>query len=89
MYGVCLQLKSLYLMDQPTCWSSVQIGVFLALRDGVSRLGSLTLIALLQQCVLSPVLVILGAMSETAGDLVMGLATTDLVLYMGEFTQNR
>ena len=70
-------------MAKPFCWSSTQIGLWGALKDAISRICSVTLIAGLRKCVIAPVLVILGAISDTSGDIWMGLARSDLFVYIG------
>ena len=73
-------------MNQPFCWSSIQIGSFLFAKDGISRVASIILIALLQRCLLTPYLAIIGAVSNLGGDVLMGLARNDLTLYLGTLT---
>ena len=73
-------------MDEPLCWSSIQIGTFLSAKDGVSHVASVSLIALLQRCLSAPYLAIIGAVSKAGADVLMGLARSDLMLYMGTLT---
>ena len=73
-------------MDEPLCWSSIQIGTFLSAKDGVSHIASVSLIALLQRCLSAPYLAIIGAASNAGADVLMGLARSDLMLYMGTLT---
>ena len=74
-------------MDEPLCWSSIQIGTFLSAKDGVSHVASVSLIALLQRCLSAPYLAIIGAVSKAGADVLMGLARSDLLmLYMGTLT---
>ncbi|KAK7105145.1 hypothetical protein V1264_019745 [Littorina saxatilis] len=77
-----VKVRSLYLMNEPFCWSSVQMGIFQAAKDGASRCSSLFLIKVLQRCLLTPALAIIAATAYVAGDVLMAFARDDLAVFM-------
>ena len=85
--SLCAQVTNLYLMNEPLCWSSIQIGTFLFAKDGISRIASVSLIVLLQRCLPTPYLAITGAVSGSGSNVLMGFARSDLMLYMGTLTE--
>ncbi|KAK7104916.1 proton-coupled folate transporter-like [Littorina saxatilis] len=78
-----MKLDVLYLMDQPFCWSSSQIGLLESIKVGVSRLASLLMLLPLQRVMSATCLAIFGALSFLASNVLIGLAEGDLLVYLG------
>jgi hypothetical protein len=71
-------------MDKPFCWSSSQIGLVGSIKNGATRITSILLLLPLQRVLSSPCLAILGTASYITCALLYGLATNDLLLYIGQ-----
>ena len=79
-------METLYLLGAPFCWSPRKIGYFSSARhfgQGVVGLGS---VKLMQRFMSNEVIAILSTVSNAASYIIEGLASTELMIYIGKFT---
>ena len=77
-------LETVYFLGTPFCWSPKKIGYFTSARhfgQGVIGLGS---VKLMQKCWSNEFIAILSTVSGGASFIIEGLATTELMVYMGK-----
>lgn len=75
-------VETLYALDRPFCWDSVQVGYFGALRSGLTSVGSLLAIKFLQRHVRDQTIALVGAVDAALACVLEGLATTGWMLYL-------
>ncbi|XP_046556691.1 solute carrier family 46 member 3-like isoform X1 [Haliotis rubra] len=75
-------IETLYALNRPFCWNSVQVGYFGALRIGLSNVGSLIAIKFLQRHFRDQTIALLGAVDAALACVLEGLATSGWMLYL-------
>nr|KAG5703644.1 hypothetical protein BaRGS_002518 [Batillaria attramentaria] len=75
-------VENLFFMNEPFCWDAIQIGIFGTIWDGSSLVASLTIIKILQKILSTPLLIIVGSLSETGEMVVLGFARNRLMVYL-------
>ncbi|KAK7105147.1 hypothetical protein V1264_019747 [Littorina saxatilis] len=71
-------------MEKPFCMDALTSGIRSAISGVVQELAGLGLIKVLQNVVVTPGLVIIGCLSVITGDVITGLATSTLMLYLSD-----
>ena len=80
-----IDVVTLYVFDWPLCWSSKQLGYFLASKMGMNGVAILLFLPLLKKVGLSDLAVInIGLVSGVASLILMGLASHAWMMYLGK-----
>ena len=75
-----------FLEHYPFCWGSVGIGVFLFALYFLSGLGAWPAVPLLHRCGVGDVVIfMIAVISKALGSLLLGFATTDVLVYVCEY----
>ncbi|XP_067658939.1 lysosomal proton-coupled steroid conjugate and bile acid symporter SLC46A3-like [Haliotis asinina] len=75
-------IETLYALNRPFCWNSVQVGYFGALRIGLSNVGSLIAIKFLQRHIRDQTIALVGAVDAAIACVLEGMATSGWMLYL-------
>ena len=75
----------LYLLDEPFCWTSEKIGYFASFRSIVQQFIGIGMVKGLQSVLPDVSIALIGCVSFFGGNVVEGLASTDVMLYIGEY----
>ncbi|CAL1546876.1 unnamed protein product [Lymnaea stagnalis] len=84
MYSTCLgvTIQSLYLMNEPLCWSSVKMGNVITFQGLLSAFASLVLMGLLQRFLTDEIICIISLGSGAASRFVLAFASYDWMIYV-------
>ena len=78
-------LETIYLLGTPFCWSPKKIGYFTSIRHFGQAVIGLGSVKLMQKCWSNEFIAILSTVSGIASYVVEGLATTELMMFMGRY----
>ncbi|OWF38378.1 Solute carrier family 46 member 3 [Mizuhopecten yessoensis] len=77
-------VTSLFMLDSPFCWTSVQIGWLLSLITVCKLVGTL-LVGLFQKCTSDVIIAIIGTITTAASHSLFTFAYNDVMVYSGMF----
>lgn len=77
-----MSVETLYEINSPFCWDSVQIGLFGGLKMLVQVSGSIIAVKVLQACIRIEFIALLGLLSAGASYLVEAFAFADWMMYL-------
>lgn len=75
-------VETLYQLNSPFCWDSVQIGVYSAVRACCWNIGALFIIKLCHICTSDEVIALVGCITTVTSLVIEGLANSELMLYI-------
>ncbi|KAL8572543.1 hypothetical protein ACOMHN_040447 [Nucella lapillus] len=81
-----MNVETLFEINSPLCWGSVQIGVFMGIRILLQNFTSLVVLKVLSRWMRIELIGMLGLVSGIAGFTLQALADTDLMMYISGAT---
>lgn len=78
------EILTLYLLNWPFCWNSIDIGYYNAVAYAARYIGAIVLVWTLRKCLPESVLMVIGILSNIAFDIVLAIAMVDWVVYLGK-----
>ncbi|XP_067659479.1 lysosomal proton-coupled steroid conjugate and bile acid symporter SLC46A3-like [Haliotis asinina] len=75
-------IETLYVLNRPFCWNSIQVGYFGALRIGLTSVGSLIAVKCLQRHIRDQTIALVGAVDAAIACVLEGMATSGWMLYL-------
>ncbi|XP_069118621.1 lysosomal proton-coupled steroid conjugate and bile acid symporter SLC46A3-like [Argopecten irradians] len=74
-------IETLYVLNSPFCWSSVQVGNYVAVRNGLPFVTGMLFFGPLQRCLNESAIAIIANLSNLAGFLLEALSYNTVMLY--------
>lgn len=81
-------VETLYVLNEPLCWNSVQIGYFASTRALCQAVAAVLIVKLLQFCLSDVGIALVSGASKIASLLLEGFATKDAYMYVGKLERN-
>ncbi|KAI8784324.1 proton-coupled folate transporter isoform X2 [Biomphalaria glabrata] len=84
LFSTCLgvSIQSMFLMNEPLCWSSIKIGQVTTYQGLLGAFTSLVLMKALQRCLSDDVICIVSLVSAAASRFVLAFAQYDWMIYV-------
>ena len=78
-------ISVIFKMDEPFCMTSSELGYISALETVAAQIIGVPLIKLQQRFLSAPLIAIIGCVFEMAGNIITGLATKKLLIYISKY----